>query len=163
MPAEVTTGYAPVNGVEMYYESHGAGGVPLILVHGGYGLTTVFAGRITQLAGSRRGMRGDLQGTGHTRDSGRPFTFAAFGDDLAGLIGHLSLGQADLLGVSLGAGASLRCAIAHPDVVRKLIVVSFPARRAAWYPEVLAAFDNMSSAGLAQMQRSPVYAQYAAV
>jgi pimeloyl-ACP methyl ester carboxylesterase len=163
MPADVTTGYAPVNDVELYYESHGTGGIPLILVHGGYGLTTVFAGLISQLAASRQVIAVELQGHGHTRDTGRPFTFQAFGDDLAALIGYLGLGPADLLGVSLGGGASLRCAIAHPDVVRKLIVVSFPFRRDAWYPEVRAAFDNMSSAGLAQMQQSPAYAQYAAV
>ena len=163
MPAEMTTGYAPVNGVEMYWESHGTGGVPLILVHGGYGVTSVFDGLRSRLPAGRRVIAVELQGHGHTRDTGRPFTYQGFGDDLAGLIRHLDLGQADLLGVSLGGGASLRCAIQHPDVIRRLIIVSFPARRSAWFPEVRAAFDQMSSAGLPQMSQGPAYAQWAMV
>lgn len=87
----------------------------------------------------------------------RAFSYEAFGDDIAALIEHLDLGQADLLGYSLGAGSSLRAAIQHPRLVRKLVVVSTPCRRDGWFPGVLAAFDQMGSAGFALLSRSPMY------
>jgi pimeloyl-ACP methyl ester carboxylesterase len=159
----VSTGYAPVNGVEMYWESRGEGGVPLVVTHGGYGLTSMFPDLLDLLANSRRVLAIELQGHGHTRDTGRPLRYESFGDDIAALIGHLGLGQADLLGYSLGAGASLRAAIQHPHLVRRLGVVSFPLRRDAWFPEVRAGMDQMSRAAFDQMRHSPNYQAWSEV
>lgn len=50
----VTTRYAPVNDVSMYWESRGSGGTPLIAVHGGYGLATMFGGLLDELARQRQ-------------------------------------------------------------------------------------------------------------
>lgn len=160
----VSSGYAPVNGVSMYWESRGSGGTPLIAVHGGYGLTTMFGGLLDELARQRQVIAIELQGHGHTPDIDRPFRWEHFADDIAGLIRHLALGQADLLGVSLGGGASLRCAIQHQPLVRRLALISAPMRRSAWYPEVRAAFDHMTSANLfEQFRRSPMYAGWSQV
>jgi pimeloyl-ACP methyl ester carboxylesterase len=160
----VTTGYAPAGGVSMYWESRGSGGTPLIAVHGGYGLTTMFGGLLDRFCAQRRVIAIELQGHGHTRDTGRPFTWEQFGDDIAALIGHLGLGPADLLGYSLGGGASLRCAIQHQPLVRRLVLVSTPMRRDAWFPEVLAAFDHMTSATLfEQFRHSPMYEAWSQV
>lgn len=162
--AAVTTGYAPVNGVSMYWESRGSGGTPLIAVHGGYGLTTMFGGMLDRLSRHRQVIAIELQGHGHTRDIDRPFTWEQFGDDIAGLVRHLGLGQADLLGNSLGGGASLRCAIQHQPLVRKLALVSVPMRRDAWFPEIRAAFDQMTRVSLFdQLRQSPLYAQWSQV
>jgi pimeloyl-ACP methyl ester carboxylesterase len=163
MPGPVSTGYAPVNGVQMYWESRGEGGVPLIVTHGGYGLTSVFGDLLDELSGPRRVIAIELQGHGHTRDTDRTFRWESFGDDIAALIGHLKLGQADLLGYSLGGSASLRCAIQHPALVRKLAVLCIPCRRDGWFPEIRAAFDQMSSAGFEQMRHSPMYQAWSAV
>jgi pimeloyl-ACP methyl ester carboxylesterase len=158
VPSEsLTTGFAPVNGVDMYWESRGSGGIPLVVVHGGYGLTSMFSDLLDDLADGRRVVAIELQGHGHTRDIDRPFSFEAFGDDIAGLIDSIGADRADLLGCSLGGLASLRCAIQHPDKLRKLGLVSIPCRRSAWFPEVVSAFDQMSSAGFDQMRRSPMY------
>jgi pimeloyl-ACP methyl ester carboxylesterase len=118
---------------------------------------------IDQLAGSRRVIAVELQGHGHTRDIDRPFSYEAFGDDVAGVIEHLGLEQADLLGYSLGANSCLRAAIQYPDRVRRLAVVSIPYRRDGWFPEVLGAFDQIGSGGFAQMKRSPMYAAWSRV
>jgi pimeloyl-ACP methyl ester carboxylesterase len=158
-----TTGYAPVNGVQMYWESRGDGGVPLIVTHGGYGRTIMFGDLLDQFALRRQVIAIELQGHGHTQDIDRPFRWEHFADDIAALIGHLGLEQADLLGCSLGGNASLRCAIRHPDRVRRLAVISIPYRRNGWYPEILAAFDQMSQAGFEQMRQAPLYAEYTAV
>jgi pimeloyl-ACP methyl ester carboxylesterase len=161
---ELTSGYAPVNGVDVYWESRGSGRTPLVMVHGGYGTTGVFGPVLDLLARERQLVAIELQGHGHTGDTGRPFTWEAFGDDVAGVVRHLGFGQADLLGWSLGGGAVLRCAIQHQDLVRKLVVVSAPCRRDAWFPETRAAFDQMSAATLfEQMRQSPLYAAYAEV
>ena len=129
--AEPTTGYAPVNGTNVYWESRGAEGTPLIVVHGGYGLTTMFGDVLDLLARQRQVVAIELRGHGHTRDIPGPFTWEGLGDDIAGVAAHLGFGQADLLGWSLGGGAALRCAIQHPALVRKLVVVSAPCRRDA--------------------------------
>jgi pimeloyl-ACP methyl ester carboxylesterase len=163
MSEAVESGYAPVNGVDMYWESRGGGGTPLVVAHGGFGLTSMFGDLLEQLARRRRVIAIELQGHGHTRDVERPFGFEAFGDDIAALIDELGLGQADLLGYSLGGGASLRCAIQHGDRVRRLALVSTPFRRDGWFPEVRAGFDGMSSAGFEQMRHSPLYASWLAV
>jgi pimeloyl-ACP methyl ester carboxylesterase len=155
------TGYAPANGVGIYWESRGSGGTPLVLLHGGYGLASMFDGLAGQLAADRRVIALELQGHGHTADVARPFSWDDFGDDVAAVIRHLGLGPVDLLGVSLGGVAGLRCAIRHPDALRKLIVVSAPCRRSAWFPEVIAGFDQMTGATLFDMLRqSPMYAQW---
>jgi pimeloyl-ACP methyl ester carboxylesterase len=151
------TGYAPVNGMEMYWESRGSGGTPLVVVHGGYGLASMFGDLLDRLAEKRRVIAIELQGHGHTRDIDRPFSFEAFGDDVAGLVDVLALGRTDLLGYSLGAQACLRCAVQHPEKVRRLGLVSIPCRRDGWYPEVLAGFEQMSRAGFDQMRHSPMY------
>ena len=157
------TGYAPVNGVDMYWESRGTGGTPLIVTHGGFGLTTMFGDLPERLACDRQVISVELQGHGHTRDIDRPLRYPAFGDDIAALAKHLDLGAVDLFGFSVGAGASLRATIQHPDLVRRLVVGSFPCRRDGWLPEVLAGMDQVNRAGFEMHRRSPMYAAWQAV
>jgi pimeloyl-ACP methyl ester carboxylesterase len=158
-----TEGYAAIGELNMYWRSVGEGGTPLVLVHGGFGLADMYGDVVDRLAEGRRVVAVELQGHGRTRDIDRPFSWEAFGDDLAALIGELGLGQADLMGYSLGAGASLRAAIQHPDRVRRLVLVSTPCRRDGWFPEVLAGMAQVNSGMFEQFRHSPPYAAYAAV
>lgn len=160
---QITEGYAPVNGVEMYWRSQGEGGTPLVVVHGGFGLADMFGDVLDRLAEGRRVIAVELQGHGHTRDIDREFSCQAFGDDLAALVDHLGLGQADLVGYSLGAGACLRAAIQHPERVRRLVVVSTVFRRDGWFPDVLEGMAQVGSGMFEQFRHSPPYAAYAAV
>jgi pimeloyl-ACP methyl ester carboxylesterase len=160
---ETESGYAAVNGIEMYWEGRGSGGVPLIVTHGGFGTAGMFDGLLDALAQRRRVIAIELQGHGHTRDSDRPFSYEAFGDDIGGLIEQLGLGRADLLGYSLGAGASLRAAIQHPDAVRAVAVLSFPCRRDGWLPDVLEGMAHVNSDMFEQMRHSQMYADWLAV
>ena len=156
-------GYASLNGLEMYWESRGEGGVPLIVSHGGFGTAAMSAGLLDELAVGRRVIAIELQGHGHTADTPRPFSYEGFGDDIGGLAAHLGLGQVDLLGYSLGGGASLRCAIQHPALVRRLVVAAAPCRREGWFPEVLAGMEQVGAALLDQMRRSALFESWAAV
>lgn len=156
------TGYAPVNGLALYYEQHGAG-EPLILLHGGLGFGTMFGDLIPQLAAGRRVIVVDLQGHGRTADIDRPLRYELLADDVAALIHHLDLPAVDILGYSLGGGVALRAAIQHPALVRKLVLVSVACQRADWYPEVLASMEQLGGAAAPFMRDSPIYQSYVAM
>jgi pimeloyl-ACP methyl ester carboxylesterase len=117
----------------------------------------MFGDVIDELAERRRVVAVELQGHGHTRDIDPPFSYEAFGDDLALVAKYLGLERVDLLGWSLGGGCCLRAAIQHAGLVRRLVVVCAPYRRDGWFPEIRAAFDQMGSAGFPEMKRSPLY------
>src|SRR5438105_14430429 len=98
---------------------------------------------LPELAKDRRVITVDLQAHGHTADVDRPLRYETLGDDIAALIGHLNLGQADLMGYSFGATTALRTAIQHPGLVRRLVVASIPCKRDGWHAESLAGMDAM--------------------
>jgi pimeloyl-ACP methyl ester carboxylesterase len=99
-----------------------------------------------------------------TTPTGQQPTATGYASDIDAVIQRLGTGPVDLLGCSLGGIASLRCAIRHPESVRRLVVVSAPFRRAAWFPEILAGFDQMSAATLFDtLRQSPVYEQWTKV
>ena len=140
--------YAAVNGIELYYESHGAG-APLILLHGGLGTIDAIFGRLLPaLAAKRRVIAVELQGHGHTADNGRPMTYEAMADDIAALIAALGLGRVDVAGYSVGGGVTLQLGLRHADKVRKLVVISAPHATDGWFPEVLAGTQAMDAEGM---------------
>jgi pimeloyl-ACP methyl ester carboxylesterase len=106
----------------------------------------------------------ELPGHGHSRKGkAGPFRWEGLGEDIAGLIAGLGLAEADLLGYSLGGGASLRCAIQHPALIRRLVLISAPHRQSAWFPEIRAAFDGMDAGLFEQFRQGPLYAGWRAV
>jgi len=134
------SGFAPVNGLQMYYEIHGDG-EPLILLHGGVQASEAFGANLPALAKSRQVIAVHLQGHGHTKDIDRPLRFEFMADDIAALIAYLKLGKTDLLGYSLGGDVALQTVIRHPASVKRLIVISAAMAQDGSYPEVNAAFD----------------------
>jgi pimeloyl-ACP methyl ester carboxylesterase len=163
MSTHVTSGYAPVNGLQMYWESRGTGGTPLVMVHGGFGVTTVFGDVLDLLAKNRQVVAVELQGHGHTGDVDRPFTWEQLGDDIAGVASDLGFEQIDLLGNSLGGGAALRTALQHASLIRRLVLVSAPCRRTGWFPEVLAGMEGINRSLFEVFKQGPLYDAYAAV
>jgi pimeloyl-ACP methyl ester carboxylesterase len=112
----------------MNYELHGAGGIPLLLLHGGlFNIDLQFGQLLPGLAATRQVIAADFQGHGRTGDIDRPLTSAGLASDVVGLLGHLDIAQADVFGFSVGGAVALHLAINHPELVRKLIVspVSF--------------------------------------
>lgn len=136
--------YARINGLDLYYEVHGRQGssVPLIMLHGGVNVNA-FGPNLSALASTRQVIAVHLQGHGHTRDIDRPLRIEHLADDIAGLLAHLGLDQADLLGYSFGGAVALQTTIRHPQIVRRLVLVAAAMRRRAFYPEVQAAFASM--------------------
>ena len=84
------TGFAPVNGLQMYYEIHGAGGTPMLLLHGGlFNIDLQFGELLPSLAARRQVIAADFQGHGRTNDIDRPLTCADLASDVVGLLQHL--------------------------------------------------------------------------
>jgi pimeloyl-ACP methyl ester carboxylesterase len=154
--------YASVNGLTLYYEIHGAG-EPLILLHGGVGAIQMFGEVLPSLAQNRQVVAVDLQAHGRTADIDRPLSFELMADDIAALIKHLGIEEADVMGYSLGGGVALRTAIQHQEVVRKLVLVSTPFKRDGWYPEILAGMGQMGPAVAEPMKQTPMYLLYASI
>ena len=124
-----TMGYAPVNGLRMYYEVHGSGD-PVVLLHGAFmTITNNWNGWIGELSKTRKVIAVELQGHGRTADIPRDITAENLADDVAGLLDYLKIPRADLLGYSMGGGVAMQCAIRHPDKVRKVVVISAMLRR----------------------------------
>ena len=157
------TGYAPLTGLKMYYEIHGSDGVPLILLHGGFGLTERFSPILPLLAANRQVVAADLQGHGRTADIERPLSLEAMGDDIGALIKHLGLAQADVMGYSMGGGAAFRLAVQHPQLVRRLVVVSAGMSQDQFFPEMLPQQAAVGSGMMEQMKGTPMYQSYVAV
>ena len=154
--------YADINGLRLYYEIHGAG-KPVILLHGGLGAIEMFGPNLEALAKGHQVIALDLQGHGRTADIDRPLSVLLMADDVAALIKYLKLDRPDIMGYSLGGGVALLTAIRHPDVVGKLVVVSTPIRRNAFYPEILAQQGQVNAAAVEMMKQTPMYQLYASI
>ena len=156
---EETGAYADVNGVRLYYESHGAGR-PLILLHGGLGSGEMFEPILPALSERHRVITVDLEGHGRTADIDRPIDARLMADDIGALIDHLGLERPDLVGYSLGGGVAFFTAVNYPEKVGKLVVASANIRRDAIPPEMLAQQAQVNSAAIEFMKDTPMYQLY---
>ena len=136
-------GYAPVNGLEMYYEIHGSG-EPLVLLHSAFYTVELWGPFLASLAETHQVIAVEFQGHGHTADIDRPFSYEQLADDVAALMEHLGIAQADIVGHSIGADTALQVAIRHPERVRKLVPISGKYRYDGEYPELLAGIQMMT-------------------
>src|SRR2546426_4142952 len=123
LPKPTKSGHAAVNGVNYYYAVYGTG-EPLLLLHGGLGQIEMFGPNLTKLAQSRQVIGVDLQGHGRTPLGDRENSLVDMGSDMAGGLKKLGYDKVDVLGYSLGSGASLQHSAQHPDMVRRLVLVS---------------------------------------
>jgi pimeloyl-ACP methyl ester carboxylesterase len=152
------TGYAPVNGLEMYYEIHGSGGTPLVLLHGAFSaIGTSFEALLPGLAQTRQVIAFELQAHGRTADIDRPLSLEALADDVAAALRHLGVPQADLFGYSMGAAVALQVAIRHPEVVRKLVLASVTYTLAGMHPSLMEGLGEMQPE---MMHGSPWHEEY---
>jgi len=141
----------------MYYEIHGTG-QPLVLLHGAFSaIGTSFGALLPDLARSRQVIAVELQAHGRTADIDRPLSYELMADDVAALIEHLGLEQADIFGYSMGAAVALRVAIEHPEVVRKLVLASVTYNQSGIHPGLMEGLGNMQAE---QMVGSPWHDEY---
>src|SRR5262245_43115196 len=129
-----------IDSVPIWYEERGdADGPPLVALHGGI-LTFEgsFRAVLPWLQEGRRVIGVELQGHGHTPDTGRAMSYDRFADDVAELIDRLDLGQTDLWGYSLGAQVATALAVRHPAKVGRLVLAASNIRPDGYHPEITA-------------------------
>ena len=156
------TGYVEANGINYYYEIHGRG-QPLLLLHGGLGSVDMFAPILPQLTKERQVIAVDLHGHGRTALGERPISLIAIGDDLAAVLQKLGYDSVDVMGYSFGGGAAFRLAVQHPNLVRRLAIVSAPFAQDGFYAEMLPQQAAVGAAMADMMKETPMYKSYVAV
>jgi pimeloyl-ACP methyl ester carboxylesterase len=157
-----TTGtgeYAAVNGIDLYYETHGSGR-PMILLHGGLGSGEMFGPTLPALAAGHKVIVVDLQGHGRTADIDRPVDISLMADDIGALIDQLGLEKPDLVGYSLGGGVAFWTAVKYPEKVGRLVMASANIRRDAIPAEMLVQQAQVNAAAAEFMKDTPMYELY---
>jgi pimeloyl-ACP methyl ester carboxylesterase len=154
-PAE--NGYADVNGLKMYYEVYGTG-KPIVLLHGSYmNILLNWTHIIPLLAKDRKVIVTELQGHGRTRDISREFSYEGMADDVSGLLKHLKIDSADILGYSMGGGVAWQFAVRHPEQLRRLVVLSGTYKHDGWWPDVEAMYSTINAD---MFKGTPIQKQY---
>jgi pimeloyl-ACP methyl ester carboxylesterase len=121
----IIAGYAPVNGLQMYYEIHGEGVVPLVLIHGGGStIETSFGEILPFLSAHQKVIAVEMQAHGRTSDRDAPETYQQDAADVAALLKYLNIEKANVLGFSDGGCTTMQIAMSYPDMLNKIVVVS---------------------------------------
>jgi pimeloyl-ACP methyl ester carboxylesterase len=154
---QVKSGYVPVNELNMYYEVHGEG-QPLVLLHGAFSaIGTSFGKILPGLAKERQVIAFDLQGHGRTADIDRPLTMEAMAEDVAAALLQLGVDQADVLGYSSGGSVALHFAVRHPEMLRKLVLMSVSYTLGGVHPGLMEGVGEMKPE---MMYGSPWHEEY---
>jgi pimeloyl-ACP methyl ester carboxylesterase len=142
--------YAEVNGLSMYYEVHGTGGTPLILIHGAFSaIGTSFGQLLPGLAKDRQVIAVELQAHGRTADIDRPFGYDVWADDVAALAARLGIDEVDVFGYSFGAAVALELCLRHPQRVRKLVLASLAVTQDGLHPGLMEGMEDFKAEHLA--------------
>ncbi|WPU98717.1 alpha/beta hydrolase [Mucilaginibacter sp. cycad4] len=132
----VTSGYAPVNGIKVYYEVYGEG-KPLVLLHGAfYTIEMNWAQLIPELSKTRKVIALEMQGHGHTPYSDRKLDIATLASDVEGVMDYLKVDSADVAGYSMGGSVAYQLAAKSPKRVKKLVIISSTYKTNGWLPVV---------------------------
>ena len=159
MTQDRISGYAHVNGLELYYEIHGSG-EPLVMLHGGMTTMGDFAALIPALAPTHQVIAYERQGHGHTADTDRPMTLENDANDLAALLRHLNIEQADIFGYSTGGIIALGFALRYPQMTRKLVLLSAIYNESGYPPEMMAGLRQATADAMPPIMRE-MYEQVA--
>jgi len=136
------SGYAPVNGIKVYYEVYGEG-KPLVLLHGAfYTIEMNWAQLIPELSKTRKVIAIEMQGHGHTPYSDRKLDIATLASDVEGVMNFLKVDSADVAGYSMGGSIAYQLAVNSPKRVRKLVIISSTYKTSGWLPVINGAFKG---------------------
>ncbi|SMO38542.1 Pimeloyl-ACP methyl ester carboxylesterase [Chryseobacterium rhizoplanae] len=154
------SGYAPVNGIKVYYEVYGKG-KPIVLLHGAFMTIDMNWGElIPELSKNRKVIALELQGHGHTPFSERKLSHAALASDITKVMDYLKIDKADVVGYSFGGEVAYQLAIQSPERLNKLVIISSTYKTSGWLPEVNKALEGMKPE---LFTNSPMHTAYSAV
>ncbi len=136
------SGYAPVNGINVYYEVYGEGR-PLVLLHGAFYTIDMNWGQlIPELSKTRKVIAIEMQGHGHSPFSDRELSIATLANDVEKVMDYLKIDSADVAGYSMGGSVAYQFAVLSPKRLRKLVIISSTYKSDGWLPIVNGAFNN---------------------
>jgi pimeloyl-ACP methyl ester carboxylesterase len=154
------TGYAPVNGIKIYYEVYGEG-TPIVLLHGAFYTIEMNWGQlIPELSKTRKVIAIEMQGHGHTAFSDRELSITTLASDVKGVMDYLKIDSADIAGYSMGGSVAYQFAVQNPTRLRKLVIISSTYKSSGWLPIVNNAFENFKPEFF---DNTPIKAAYDAV
>jgi pimeloyl-ACP methyl ester carboxylesterase len=154
------SGYAPVNGIKVYYEVYGEGR-PIVLLHGAFYTIDMNWGQlIPELSKTRKVIAIELQGHGHTQFSERKLSFSTLASDVEGVMDYLKIDSADVVGFSMGGSVAYQFAIQSPKRLRKLVIISSTYKSSGWLSVVTDGFKKFKPEFFAN---SPMKTAYDAV
>jgi len=136
------SGYAPVNGIKIYYEVYGEGR-PIVLLHGAFYTIEMNWGQlIPELSKTRKVIAIEMQGHGHTPFSDRKLSMTTLASDVEGVMDYLKIDSADVVGYSMGGSVAYQFAVQSPKRLRKLAIISSTYKSSGWLPIVNGAFKD---------------------
>jgi pimeloyl-ACP methyl ester carboxylesterase len=136
------SGYAPVNGIKVYYEVYGEGD-PIVLLHGAfYTIDMNWGELIPELSKTRKVIAIEMQGHGHSPFSERKLSIATLASDVEKVMDYLKIDSADIAGYSMGGSVAYQFAVKYPKRLRKLVIISSTYKTNGWLPVVNSAFKN---------------------
>lgn len=136
------TGYAPVNGIKVYYEIYGQG-KPLVLLHGAfYTIGMNWSELIPKLAKKRKVIAIEMQGHGHSPYSDRELSITNFASDVEQVMDYLKIDSADVAGYSMGGSVAYQFAVQSPKRLKKLVIISSTYKTEGWMPIVNTGFEE---------------------
>ncbi|MEP7319621.1 MAG: alpha/beta hydrolase [Panacibacter sp.] len=136
------SGYAPANGIKVYYEVYGEG-MPVVLIHGAfYTIDLNWSELIPELSKTRKVIAIEMQGHGHTPYSDRAMSITALASDVEKVMDYLKIDSADVAGYSMGGSVAYQFAVQSPKRLRKLVIISSTYKSDGWLPIVNGAFDD---------------------
>jgi pimeloyl-ACP methyl ester carboxylesterase len=154
------SGYAPVNGIRIYYEVYGEG-KPIVLLHGAFYTIDMNWGQlIPELSKTRKVIAIEMQGHGHTPFSDRKLSITTLANDVTGIMDYLKIDSADVVGYSMGGSVAYQFAVQNPNRLRKLVIISSTFKTNGWLPVINSAFENFKPE---LFDNTPMKAAYDAV
>jgi len=151
------SGYAPANGLKVYYEVYGEG-KPLVLLHGAFmTIATNWGQLIPELSKARKVIAIEMQGHGHTPYSDRKLDQPTLASDVEAVMNHLKVDSADVVGYSMGGTIAYQFAIQNPKRVNKLVIISSTYKSSGWMPEVNNAFKGLKPEFLSNTPMKTAY------
>jgi pimeloyl-ACP methyl ester carboxylesterase len=154
------SGYAPVNGIKVYYEVYGEGR-PIVLLHGAfYTIEMNWGSLIPELSKTRKVIAIEMQGHGHTPFSDRKLSITTLASDVEGVMDYLKIDSADVVGYSMGGSVAYQFAVQSPKRLRRLVIISSTYKSSGWLPVVNSGFKNFKPEFF---NNTPIKAAYDAV
>jgi pimeloyl-ACP methyl ester carboxylesterase len=155
-----SSGYAPVNGIKVYYEVYGQGR-PIVLLHGAFYTIEMNWGQlIPELSKTRKVIAIEMQGHGHSPYSDRKLDIVTLASDVEQVMNYLKVDSADVAGFSMGGSVAYQFAVQFPKRLKKLVIISSTYKSSGWLPVINSGFKDFKPEFF---DNTPIKAGYDAV